>query len=445
MTRQVAVRDLTDQARIGPIHIMILAICFLTAVVDGWDNQVIGYTAAAIAPHLHVALSRFGAVFSAGLVGTLVGAVAMGRLADRIGRKRALILCTILFAFLTGATPFARTILQLSMLRLVAGLGLGGAMPCFLTLVSEYAPKTRKALATGLLWCGYPTGGVVGGLLGSNLLAHDGWRAIYYLGGGVALLVAALQWLLLPESLQFLALRGAPPQRISRIARRLAPELDLTDVSYVADAPTGERSRLREVFAHGRTIPTVLLWIPLFMTFMMTSSGVLWIPGLLKTAGMPLATAALMQAVGNLASLPSMAAAGYVSDRVTPFRVLPIIYGALAAVFVVLAFAVKSVPIVAVSMALLGFLQGPCIAGMLSLATSFYPSQVRSTGVGLAMGIGRSGQLATALLLGWIIAQGVGVTWTITSMGAPPLVASLCVILLGRHLGDARRRGQMPS
>jgi AAHS family 4-hydroxybenzoate transporter-like MFS transporter len=437
--QQIAVRDLTGQARLGPLHIIILAVCFLTAIVDGWDNQVIGFTAAAIAPALGVPLARFGEVFSAGLVGTLVGAVAMGRLGDSIGRRRALIVCTIVFALFTAATPLAGTILQLDAVRFLGGLGLGGAMPCFLTLVSEYAPKTRKALATGLLWCGYPIGGVVGALIGSRVLAHDGWQTIYYLGGATALLVSALQWLLLPESLQFLVLHRARQERVSRVVRRLAPRLDLASVHLIADEATGERTRLRDVFADGRLVPTILLWIPLFITFMMTTCMVLWMPGLLKTAGMPLATAALMQAIGNLASLPSMAGAGFVLDRAPASRILPFTYAALALAFILLAIAARSTPVVAVAMVLIGLLQGPGIAGMLSLATSFYPSQVRTTGVGLAMGIGRSGQVAASLLIGWIIAQGVGVTWTITSMAAPPLVASFCVILLGRRLRNDRR------
>jgi AAHS family 4-hydroxybenzoate transporter-like MFS transporter len=437
--RQIYIRQLTDEARIRPIHVLVLSICFLTAIVDGFDNQAIGFSAPAIAATLGFPLSRFGVVFTAGLLGLVTGAAALGRLADKIGRRRTLILCTALFAVLTAATPLARTLKELTFLRFACGLGLGGAMPCFLTLVSEYAPKTRKALATALLWCGYPVGGVIGGLVGSQFLSHNAWQAIFHLGGGFALLVAVLQGLLLPESLQFLALRGTQPERIKRVAARLAPELDLEGVQFVADAPSGKRAGLRDVFSGGRAIPTVLLWVPLFMTFMVTTSTVLWMPGLLKTAGVPIATTALIQALGNFATLPSMTVVGYILDKVGPYRVLPVTYGALALSFGVLAFSLKSVPIIAAAVVLIGFLQGPGISGMLYLATSIYPSQVRSTGVGLAMSIGRSGQVAASLLIGWIVAQGVTISGTFLSMGVPPVIALVGVALLGLNL---RARGR---
>jgi AAHS family 4-hydroxybenzoate transporter-like MFS transporter len=428
--RQVHIRDLTDDARITSLHILTLTICFLTAVVDGLDNQAIGFSAPAIAIDLGFALARFGVVFSAGTIGTLVGAVVLGRLADRIGRRPALMLCTVLFAAFTGALIFARTVTELSLLRFVGGLGLGGAMPCFLTLVSEYAPKARKALATGLIWCGYPAGGVIGGLIGSQLLPSHGWRAIFYLGSGLAFLVALLQWLWLPESLQFMALHDAKPKRINRVAAQLAPGFNLEGVRFVADAPTAKLARVRDVFSEGRAIPTILLWIPLFVTFMMTTFMVLWMPGLLKTAGMPIATAALMLALGNFSSLPSQAMAGYFLDKIGPYRVLPLTYTALAIAVAILAFSLKVVPLVAASMVLIGFLQGPGITGMLYLTTSIYPSRVRSTGVGLAMGVGRSGQVVGSLVIGWIVAQGVAVKWTVLSMSVAPLIALVCVAFM---------------
>src|SRR5262245_15919786 len=187
MSQTINVRELADEANVRPLHLLVLLICFLTAVVDGLDNQAIGFTAPAIAADLEISLASFGFVFSSGLIGTLLGAVVLGRLADRIGRRNSLMVCTLLFAVLTAATPLARTLAEISVLRFIGGLGLGGAMPCFLTLVSEYAPKARRGLAMGMLWCGYPLGGVLGGLIGSQLSLHDHWPVIFYLGGALAL------------------------------------------------------------------------------------------------------------------------------------------------------------------------------------------------------------------------------------------------------------------
>jgi AAHS family 4-hydroxybenzoate transporter-like MFS transporter len=430
-----------DGSRIRPIHFVVLAICLLTAITDGLDNQVIGYSAPAIATDLGVPFSDFGLVFSSGLTGTLIGAAVLGRLGDRIGRRWTLIICTTLFGALTAVIPLARNVAELSALRFAGGLGMGGAMPCFLTLVSEYAPSTRKAFATGLLWCGYPAGGMTAALIGSQLLSREGgWRAMFYIGGGLALVVASIQFLLLPESLQFLVLNGRNPRRLKRLAARLAPDRDLQDVQFVTGAPVGERAKVTEIFADGRAIATVLLWIALLMTFMLASFLVLWLPGLLKTSGIPIATTALLLALSGLATLPSQAAAGYFLDRVGPWLVLPLTYGALAITVGVLAFSSKVILIVAIAVVLIAFLQGPGIAGTLFLTTSIYPSRVRSTGVGLAMSIGRGGQVVGTLLVGGLVARGVSVSTTILTMSAAPGIALISVALLGLSM-RARRVG----
>jgi AAHS family 4-hydroxybenzoate transporter-like MFS transporter len=434
MTDRVNVRDLTDGARIRPIHILVIAICFATAVVDGLDNQVIGFSAPAIAADLGLPLSAFGVIFSAGTIGTLIGAMVFGRLADRIGRQRALTLYTALFAVLTMATPLARNVVELSVLRFAGGLGLGGAMPVFLTLVSEYAPRSRRALATGVLWCGYPTGGMIGSLLGSQVVSRYGWETMFFIGGGLAVMTAILQWAMLPESMHFLALKGGQDDRIRRIAAQVEPEMDLTQARFEADTPVGERATVGEVFADGRTTATLLLWAPLFLIFMLTNFFVLWSPGLLKSAGMPLSTAALMVALNNFAAIPSQAATGYFIDRFGPYRLVPIGFALFAVVIAVLSFSLTVVPIVSVAMLLIGLLQGPCVAGMLFFATSVYPSKVRATGVGLAMGIGRSGQVIGAIVIGAALARGAAPHWVFLAMSLPPLIALVCVILLGVRL-----------
>jgi AAHS family 4-hydroxybenzoate transporter-like MFS transporter len=379
-------------------------------------------------------MSAFGAIFSAGTFGTLVGAMSLGRLADWIGRQRALIVCTLLFAVLTMATTLVHTATELSILRFAAGLGLGGAMPGFLTIVSEYAPRARKALFGGLLWCGYPVGGMIGGLVGAHAVAAYGWQTMFYLGGGLAFLIALLQALFLPESMQFLALKGGQDDRIRRIAARVAPELDLAQARFVADTPTGARAGIGEVFAEGRTASTVLLWIPLFFTFMISTFFVLWTPTLFKTAGMSISTAALMVALNNFAAIPSQATTGYLVDKAGPFRLLPITYGVLMVAIAVMAFSLKATPVVAAAMLVTGFLYGPGISGLLYIATALYPSKVRSTGVGLAMGVGRSGQVVGALVIGGALAKGYGAKLIILGMCAPPLIALVCIALLGLSL-----------
>ena len=438
MTDKISIRTILEEAGARPIHLQIIAACFVTAVVDGLDNQVVGFTAQAIRQDLHIRLSAFGTIFSAGTAGTLVGAILLGRLADWIGRRRALIISTLLFAMLTLATTGVRTAGELAALRFAAGLGLGGAMPCFLTLVSEYAPRRRKALAMGLLWCGYPVGGMLGGLIGSQLVGRYGWQAVFLLGGGLAVLVAGLQFMLVPESLLFLLRKGGRSGQIQKVLARIRPEIPFSDVDLQLEAPASAKASFVQVFAEGRLPATLLLWAPLFCTFGMTTFLVLWVPALLKSTGMSVQQAALMVALNNLATLPSQATTGLLVDRVGPFKVLPITYALLGAAVISLGLFAPALGPTAIAMALSGFLIGPGIAGTLYLATTIYPSSVRSSGAGLALGVGRSGQVVVSLAVGAALAQGAVPRTIIFAITALPVVALGAVVILGFILSPQR-------
>ena len=431
MTERIEVRTFLDNAGLQPFHFLILGICFMTSLVDGLDTQAIGFSAPAIA-HAHgLPLASFGIIFSANTIATLLGAALLGPLADRLGRRPMLMVCTIIIAIFTALTPHGDTVVELSIIRFIGGIGLGGAIPCYLTLVSEYAPKKHKGFATGLLWAGYPLGGMIGALLGSYYLAAGGWEMIFYIGGALALLAALLQFMFLPESLHVLVAQSTSKSQNHRIARKLYPERTDTDFEFSTDTKKTKTAPIADVFSEQRTYPTILIWVALFMTFMLTKFMVLWMPGLLEAAGMTLSTAALMLALANFASLPSMIASGFLLDRVGPYRVLPVAYGLLAIAIGVLAVSLSALPVVAATVVVIGFLQGPGIAGMLHITASQYPLKIRSSGVGLAMGVGRSGQVASSAIVGWLLVLGFGVRPTVMVMAIPPLVALICVVMLG--------------
>lgn len=438
MITDVDVRNVVDDARFSALHWQVLIICFATAVVDGFDNQMIGFSASAMSADLGIPISSFGAIFSAGAAGALVGAMFLGMLADRIGRKNSLLVCTMLFTVLTLLTTQATSATQLLALRFLAGLGLGGAMPGFLTIVSEYAPKAHRALATGVLWCGYPIGGMMGGALGSNLIPAFGWQTIFYLGGGMSVVVIVAQWVLLPESLQFLALRTSDQAQIKKIVRRLDPSLDVEQAKFFAESlPSLSRVPLAELFSAGRLRITLFLWLPLFCTFMITNFFVLWGPVLFRQYGHSISVAAMMVALNNFAAVPSQAVTGLVIDKAGPFKLVAYSYCGLAAAVVTLAVVLDAVPLIAAMMIVIGFLQGPGIAGMVYLATRIYPAHIRSTGVGWAMGVGRSGQIVGSLVVGWVVGVGLPVPWIFFAMSGPAVVAMLSVLLLKRRLSHA--------
>ena len=153
---KLSLEAIVDSSPLGSWQITIIVICALVAVVDGFDTQSIALVAPAIAAAWHVAPSRFGMVFGAGLFGSLIGALVFGTCADRFGRRPALLVAVALFAATTLVTPFASSLPVLAITRLVTGVGLGGALPNIISLTSEYAPEKLRGTLVALMFCGFP-------------------------------------------------------------------------------------------------------------------------------------------------------------------------------------------------------------------------------------------------------------------------------------------------
>lgn len=328
---------LIDEAPLGALHLRVFLLCIAVGILDGIDTQSIGVAASAIAEELAIPTARFGPIFSAMLLGAALGAICFGSLADRIGRKRLLIVATVIFALATLLTARAEGFAQLLALRFVAGLGLGGATPCFLALGTEYAPLKWRRSTTAALWAGFPLGATLGGFLNAFLLAHFDWRALFYVGGTAPLVLALVLAALMPESLKYLVRRGAAPQRIARIARALDPGI-------AADARLVDRARASDRGQQGQSgaeaIPaaaTAQLWTGFFLIFGILAVLVLWTPMLLHAEGMNPARAAGLIGLNGLGALLGTASAAPLIARfglraMTPALVLAALgIGAIAA------------------------------------------------------------------------------------------------------------------
>lgn len=438
----VSVATAIDDAGLTPTHLLIFGICFLTSLVDGFDTQMVGFSAGSMAAEMHLSLAAFGPIFAATAAGSLFGSAALGALADRVGRRRSLILSTALFALPTLLSLGAGGARDLMLLRFVAGIGLGGAMPGVLTLVSEYAPLRHRGLATSALWCGYPCGGLLAGGLGSAMLSTHGWRPVFLAGGLLALATMALQIVLLPESLRFLETRVDGGARILSTMARLAPgrPIDLSARrSRAAAAP------LSLVLAPGRRLVAALIWMPLVCTFLIAGFFVLWLPPLFQQVGYTASTVAFLVALNNLAAAPSQALAGWLIDRVGAFGPVVAGYFGMAAAILIVAAGMSNSAVVAGAVLALGLLQGPGIAGMIHIATQTYPPPVRSTGVGLALGMGRLGLVFGSVLVGLEVRGGMPPATVVASVAAPALVAAAAVIVLRRLSLEPRRcAGETP-
>ncbi|WP_278876280.1 MFS transporter [Paracoccus yeei] len=439
MTQEtVNVGRLIDDRPMGRLQVLTIALCALVNMLDGVDTQSIGVAAPFIAETMGVPITSFGPVFSAALLGAALGAIGFGALADRLGRKRLLVVALFLMSAFTLLTAHAPDFTWLLVYRFLAGLGLGGATPCFIALTSEYAPARHRSACVTLMWSGFPLGAMIGALANSALLESHGWRAIFYLGGVLPLVLAAVVIVWLPESLKFLVTRGldgAARRVIARIGVGLGPNTALATDERPAGAP------LRQVFAQGRALATFVLWVPFFTSMGILTVAVLWTPSLLRLNGISPAATAFVVAFNGLGAFVGQAVCGRLIERVgtVPALMPAFVLGAL--VTAGLGYGASSVPAAATFIGLNGLFLGFASAGAIALAARLYPTPVRSSGVGLGMAMGRFGQMVGPLVAGWMLSSGFTAGQIMLAIGSTAMIGAAFVvwfhILMTREKADA--------
>jgi AAHS family 4-hydroxybenzoate transporter-like MFS transporter len=411
----VDVGALIETRPIGRAQWTAIGLCAIVAMLDGMDLQSIGLAAPAIGAQLHIPPQNFGVVFSAALAGLALGAFLLGPLADRVGRKRVLVATTFCFGLFTLATSAAGNLTELLAARFLTGFGLGGAMPSFISLASEYVPKPRRPAVVSLLWAGFPLGGVIGGILGSWIIPAYGWHSLFWVGGCLPIILSVVLALVLPESVGFLVTAGKPADMVAATLRKIFPDLALPQQARFEFArEAASNAGVRDLFASGRALVTPLLWISFFFAFMILVSNSSWSPILLRRVGIAPEQTALALALFNFGSLFGSAAAGLLLGWFGVLRVVvpTLALGALA--YVAVGWAAPSLSAVMVAQTLFGLLMGCASSGLIALSAITYPVAIRSTGVGWATALGRLGSVTGPLVIG----QMVGAQWDVPTIFA---------------------------
>src|SRR5437879_3893923 len=265
----IDVAEFIDQQPVGGFQIRLLLICAAVLFLDGFDTQAIGYVAPALAKDWGLTKGALGPVFSAGLFGLMIGALVFGPLADRIGRKKIIILSTLAFGIGTLVTAFVQDVNTLLAIRFLTGLGLGGAMPNAIAMTSEFNPRRRRATMVMIMFCGFSVGAALGGLLAAALIPQFGWRSVFVVGGVAPLLLVPILALRLPESVRFLALTGRAHGRVAELLTFIGPKAAFAPATqFVVHEPGLAGIPLLHLFKSGRTQVTLLLWVVFFMSLL---------------------------------------------------------------------------------------------------------------------------------------------------------------------------------
>jgi MFS transporter, AAHS family, 4-hydroxybenzoate transporter len=437
MTKDAAidVAQVINESPISRFQYVVFATCILIMMCDGFDTQAVAYVAPSIVSEWKVAPSSFGLVFSAVLLGAIIGALGFGYLADKVGRKKTLIGCVVLFGVLNIASAYAGSIESFALLRFLCGIGLGGVIPNVNALVSEFAPARRRTTLIVTTWCGFALGAVLGGLISVHLILNFGWPSVFIAGGVLPLCLMPLIVFALPESIKFLTMVPENNVRVAALLQKIAPHQRFTsEDTYVLNEPHPGRGQFSALFKNGLAPVSILLCIAFFMSLVLVNLFLNWIPLLLRQAGLPLQNALMGTIIFNLAGIFGSIACTQLIDRkvARPMVIM------IAAYFVgaVAVFGMGYTGPAFWPIMVMIFLSGFFIIGVqLSLnafITASYPTAIRGTGVGWSQLVGRSGSLAGPLVGGALVSQGISAAAMFQVSAVAPLLACVALLLFAR-------------
>ncbi|MDR4534208.1 aromatic acid/H+ symport family MFS transporter [Glutamicibacter sp. PS] len=381
----------------------IATLCFLIVVFEGYDIVALGATIPVLTdPQVGgYSVSSMNWVNTFSLIGVGIGAAIMGRLADRFGRRRPLLIAVLVFSVFTLAFPFMPSAVAMGAVRLIAGLGLGGCMPVALALMQENAPVGRRALANNLPMVGYHLGAVLASLAGKYAGIH--WSLLYYLGGGLGLLLLALLWFKLPDS---------------------------------PVTPSAERTGIAQVLAPRYLRSSIGLWIAAFMGLVLVYGLNAWLPKIMSGAGYPVADSLTMLFVLNLGAITGLFISAFAADAKGIKLVSVLWFAASAVLLVLLAIPFGSQIVLTTVIFVTGIFVFSAQCLMYVYAGHIYPRDMVATGIGLASGIGRFGAIIGPYLTGLMVAAGTAYPGAFFLYGGAALVAVVVIAQIPKPSRD---------
>lgn len=433
----IDIGHLLDEGGWGSRQKLFVFLTALTIVFDGIDNQLLGVALPAMMQDWQLPRGAFAPVLASGMIGMMVGGAIAGLVGDRFGRRFALIGSVLVFGVLTAALAIVDNLWALGTLRLLAGLGLGGAMPNAAALASEYVPRRQRPFAVTLTIVCVPLGGTLAAFVSGFLLPALGWRALFALGGLMSVAVAFILMRFLPESPRFLARHPERWPELTRLLRQIGHDIpdgstfvDLTERAVV-------KASIASLFTPEFRRDTIALWGAMFSCMLAVYTAFNWVPSLLTGAGLNISVASNGLAAFNLGGVAGAICGGLVIARIgSRPTMLAMAAGAVAGAAVL-----ALMPIVATSAALplilmlgyTGALINAIQTTLYALAAHVYPTSVRATGVGTAVAFGRVGGVLSTFAGAWALEAG-GSSAFFALMAVSMAVVFVSLAIVKRHV-----------
>jgi benzoate transport len=421
------------QGPLTPFQLTAIAVCIGLNMLDGFDILAMSFAASGVRADWQLLDAQLGALLSAGLVGMGLGSLSLGPCADRWGRRNVVLLSIALAGCGMLGAAAARGFYDLLVLRVVTGLGIGGTIASVAVVVSEYAPDRWRRTALGAYATGYSIGATVGGALAAYAIPRYGWRSAFVIGGTMSLLLLPVAWRKLPESLDFLLTRrpASALERINAMLRAMDRPVVAALPDASADFEDRGAARLSAQLALLMTPSTLLVWLIFFCTMAGFYFIVSWTPRLLHAAGLSASQGLIGGVLLNLGGIAGCALYAAAASRADAHRLL--LAALVGSALLIAAFSVTMTHLDAAlwTALLLGVISNAAMAGLYAVGPPLYPTAVRATGMGWAIGIGRFGAILAPLASGALSDHGRTPAQLYTLFSIPFAAAAIAMLVIG--------------
>jgi benzoate transport len=427
-------RDIIANESMSRLQWAVVILTVALNALDGFDVLSISFASPGIYKEWGINNAALGIVLSMELIGMAVGSVFLGGVADRIGRRPTILGCLVAMAIGMVMATTARGLVDLSIWRVVTGLGIGGMLASINAVAAEFSNARRRALSVSLMSIGYPLGAVVGGLVVAQLLrVNSDWRPIFYFGSSVTALLIPIVYFVIPESVHWLA-RKQPAGALEKINGALR-RMGHATVNALPEIPAAARTRsIAEIFQPGLVAITTIVTLAYFFHITTFYFIVKWIPKIVVDMGFAQSSAAGVLVWTNVGGATGGAVFGLLTLRFG-LKPLTIALLVLSTVMVTL-FGRSPADLDRLSLicAMAGFCTNAGIVGLYAIIAQVFPTQVRAFGTGFTVGVGRGGSVLAPIIAGFLFNAGYSLPVVSLTMAAGSLLAAAVLILL--KLGD---------
>lgn len=411
----------------------VILICLFLNVIDGFDVMVMAFTAPSVSAEWTLSGAEIGILLSAGLFGMAAGSIFLAPLADKIGRRFLILICLIIAGLSMSACALVQNHMMLAILRFITGVGVGGILASSNVLASEYANARWRSLAVSLMSTGYGIGATLGGVLTFFLIEHLGWRSVFLAGGITTLIMFVFALWLLPESLDYLLAKK--PVRALENTNTILQRMQLKHLQVLPEYAQVEQQKgsdVAKLFRGHQGVQTLCLWFAFFLVMFGFYFVMSWTPKILIAMGMSPDQGVSTGILISIGGIFGAAIIGLLASRIKIFYALSLFLG-LTALCIFLFVAVSSQVSIALLVGLLlGTLINGCVAGLYSISPTIYEAEIRSRGVGYAIGFGRIGAILSPTIAGLFLDQGMKPQYLYVYYGIVFILAIFLILILGQ-------------